>query len=274
MKQRIITALWGLPVLLACIWIETPWFPLLLLLIAAVAVLGALEFYRLASLAGGQPLTYFGLVWVLGFIANAHFEDVYTVPLLASAMALPLIWLLVRSARRTNAGVALADWGWTLMGILYVGWALSRFVVLRELDQGWEWVLVALACTIACDTTAYFVGRKWGRRPLAPTISPKKTWEGAIAGFLASVCAAQLLNFILIAVHLALPLGFGGAALLGCLLGVLVQVGDLFESRLKRRAGVKDSGSWIPGHGGILDRFDSAIFAGVVVYYYVICVAS
>jgi len=274
MKQRVVTALWGLPLLLVCIWIDTPWFPLLIFLIAAMAALGALEFYRLASLSGGRPVTFIGVICTLGFVANANFEDAYTAPLLVLSIALPLLWLLARSIKRGSTHAALADWGWTLMGILYVGWALSRFVVLREFEQGKEWVLLVLLCTIVCDSSAFFVGRAWGRHLLAPSISPKKTWEGAVAGFVAAVAAALALHYILAAVNLGLRLGLVHVALLGGLIGVFVQLGDLWESLFKRRAGVKDSGSWIPGHGGILDRFDGAIFSGVVVYYYVTWIVS
>lgn len=270
MKQRVVTSLWGLPLLLVGIWFNTPWFPLLILLIAAIVVLGALEFYRLAVLAGGQPLTYFGLVLALSFVANARFGDAYSIPLLTLAVTLPLLWLLVRSLRHLNLSVVVADWSWTLMGILYVGWTLSRFVALRELDQGRGWVMFALFSTFACDTAAFFVGRAWGRHFLAPTISPKKTWEGAIAGLVGAIAVALIIGVILMAVDMALPLGFGHLAIIGALIGAFAQLGDLYESRLKRRAGVKDSGSKIPGHGGILDRFDSVIFSGVVVYYYVI----
>jgi phosphatidate cytidylyltransferase len=270
MKQRITTALWGLPLLLICVWFETPWFPLLILLIAIGVILGILEFYRLVSLLDGQPLTLFGLVWSLGFVANAHFENDFIIPLLVSAIILPLLWILFRPAKEE----AFTRWAWTLGGILYIGWMLSHYVALREVDQGREWVLLAFLSTFACDTAALFIGRAWGKRLMAPSISPEKTWEGALAGLIAAIAATLILNSILSQFNLGLPLNYGQMILLGGLIGVSAQLGDLWESLLKRRAGVKDSGSLIPGHGGVLDRFDSIIFTGIIVYYYMSWIAG
>jgi len=277
MKQRIVTALWGIPLLLAFVWFDTPWFSPLTFLVAALAALGALEFYRLAAFSGGQPLTLFGLVWTLLFIVSARLDATYEVDylapsLLGSAVALPLIWLFLRPREG-----ALVSWAWTLAGILYVGWMLSHYVALREegeLDQGREWVIFALFSAFACDTAAFFVGRAWGRRSLAPTISPGKTWEGAIGGFIAAPAAALILYTLLDVAGLSLPISYAQTILLGCFIGLFAQIGDLSESLLKRRAGVKDSGSLIPGHGGILDRIDSLVFTGVIVYYYVIWVVE
>jgi phosphatidate cytidylyltransferase len=274
MKQRIITALCGIPLLLAFIWFDTPWFPLLILLVASIATLGALEFYRLAALSEGRPLTIFGIVWTLLFIVGAHFEITYEATyiapsLLTLAVALPFIWLSFRPKERD-----FVSWGWTLAGILYMGWMLSHYVSLRELDQGKGWVIFTIFSTFACDTAALFVGRAWGKHHLAPTISPGKTWEGAVGGFVATLATAVALRAILGLFDL-LPssLSYAQTIILGALIGIFAQLGDLLESLLKRRAGVKDSGNLLPGHGGILDRIDSVIFTGVVVYYYAMYIA-
>ena len=118
------------------------------------------------------------------------------------------------------------------------------------------------------------MGRAWGKRHLAPTISPKKTWEGAIGGFVATPAAAVIIYALLNVADLSLPTGYTQIVLLGCLVGVVAQLGDLLESWLKRRAGVKDSGSLLPGHGGILDRIDSLVITGAVIYYYVVWVVG
>ena len=264
MKQRVITALWGLSILILILWFGKPW--LFALLIAAGAILGIGEFYRLISRRGIQPLKFFGFLFALLFLANAYFDYPYTSPLLAAAVILPLIWFLFRSPRE----LAFLNWAWTIAGILYVGWMLSYWVALRGLDQGRGWVFFALFSTFACDTAAFFVGRAFGRHPLAPAISPGKTWEGAVGGFLASPAGASIIYTILNLAHIALPLGYGGMVLIGCLIGVFAQLGDLAESLLKRNVGVKDSGNLIPGHGGILDRIDSIAFTGVIAYYCVI----
>jgi phosphatidate cytidylyltransferase len=268
MKQRTITAFLGLPLLIALVWFEPYGFPLLILLVAVAVVLGTLEFFHMASLAEGQPLTALGLVLALGFVANAtaqdHIEHDFLGPLLAAAVVLPMLWLLVVPPRKR----VFIRWSWTLTGILYVGFALSCYIALRELDEGREWVFLAILCTFACDTGAYFVGRTWGTHKMAPSISPGKTWEGAAGGFLCTIAAAVLLRAIFAEAGHPLPITYLEAMLIGALIGVLGQVGDLCESQLKRKAGVKDSGNLLPGHGGALDRLDSIIFTGLVVYYY------
>ena len=128
--------------------------------------------------------------------------------------------------------------------------------------------------TFANDTGAFFVGRARGRHKLAPRISPSKTWEGAAGGLICAILAAVVIAVILklISVRLGAPFVFRywQIMLLGFLVGIFAQLGDLVESLLKRNMGVKESGNLLPGHGGILDRFDSLIFVGAVVYYCVI----
>ena len=232
------------------------------------ATLGALEFFGMAGLPRYHPLTIFGLVWVLLFILVAHFEGTYTPLLLASAVGFSLIWLIFSTSVK-NAAVY---WTWTLAGIIYIGWMMSHFIPLRQLDSaggadiGRDWVLFALFTNIAVDTAAFFVGRAWGKHRLAVTISAKKTWEGAVAGFAAAIATALVLTVIL--PNLA-DVPYWQAAILGTLVGIFAQLGDLAESLLKRSAGLKDSGTMVPGHGGLLDRMDSIIFTVVVVYYYV-----
>ena len=127
---------------------------------------------------------------------------------------------------------------------------------------GRDWVLITLLSTFAVDTTAYFVGRAFGKHKLAPNISPGKTWEGAIGGLTAGMAAV-----IILSLALGVEMGYGPLIIIGVLIGTIAQVGDLAESKLKRVTGVKDSGAIIPGHGGILDRLDSVVLTGVVVYY-------
>ncbi len=223
-------------------------------------MLAVFEFYKLVAGAKVQPLTYFGLVWTLLFIISPHFQYDFTVPLLLTlAVILPLSWLLGRPKKEG----AFIGWAWTLAGILYLGWLLSYLVALRGLDGGRNWVFFALFTTFASDTAAFFVGRALGRHKLAPNISPGKTWEGTIAGVFGAIIASLLFTLLL-------PISYAQAIVLGILVSIFGQLGDLVESLLKRNMGVKDSGRLIPGHGGFLDRIDSVVFAGVVVYYYVI----
>ena len=265
MKQRIITALWGLPLLAILLLLEVGDFPLLILAVAFGVIVGSLEFYRLARLAEGEPLTGLGVVLAAGYIVTAHVDsDRFTGILLAATVLLPLFWLHFVA----TGGKVRLRWTWTVAGILYVGWMLSRYVSMRELDDGTQWVFLTLVCVFLCDTGAYFGGRAFGKHKMAPTISPKKTWEGAVSGFIWAVGAAMLFKLILVSLDQDLPLSYLEAALLGGVVSIVGQIGDLCESQLKRKADVKDSGNVFPGHGGVLDRLDSLLPAGVVVYYY------
>ncbi len=271
LKKRVITALWAIPLLIVIVWFGQPWFTILM---AIWGLLAVFEFYRMVATSKVSPLTYFGLIWTLLFILSrdsdllsilsTHFEHDFLIPLLlTSAIILSLIWLLLRPQKEG----AFIGWAWTIAGILYVGWLLSYFVALRGLDGGRDWVFFALFVTFGSDTAAFFVGRALGRHRLAPGISPGKTWEGAIGGVLGAIIVSLLFT---LSTPLQLPLTYWQAILLGLLVSIFGQLGDLVESLLKRNMGVKDSGRLIPGHGGFLDRIDSIVFAGIVVYYYVI----
>jgi len=260
-KKRVITALGGIPLLIAIIWFGEPWFTIL---VAIWGLLAAFEFYRMVATSKVPPLTYFGLIWTLLFILSPHFDYDILIPLLlTSAVVLSLIWLLLHPQKER----AFTGWAWTIGGILYIGWLLSYLVALRGLDAGRNWVFFAFFVTFASDTTAFFVGRAWGKHHLAPHISPGKTWEGAIAGVFGAIIVSLL---FIIPTPLRLPLIYWQAILLGLLVSLFAQLGDLVESLLKRNMGVKESGKLLPGHGGFLDRIDSVVFAGVVVYYYMI----
>ena len=257
LKKRVITALLGILLLIAVVWFGTPWFTIF---VAIWGLLAVFEFYRMAAVSKMPLLTYFGLIWTLLFILSPHFRYDFLMPLLlTSAVVLSLICLLLLPQKER----AFTSWAWTMAGILYVGWLLSYFVALRGLDAGRDWVFFALFTTFGSDTAAFFGGRALGRHRLAPRISPGKTWEGAIAGVFGAIIVSLLFTMLV-------PLSYGQAILLGLLVSVFGQLGDLVESLLKRNMGVKDSGKLLPGHGGFLDRIDSVVFAGVVVYYYVI----
>ena len=174
-----------------------------------------------------------------------------------------------RLLRRAQEEKAFIGWAWTVAGILYLGWLLSHLVALRDLDGGRNWVFLALFVTFASDTMAFITGRTLGRHRLAPNISPGKTWEGTIGGVLGAIFASL---FFTLPTPLHTDLNWIQAVLLGLLISIFGQLGDLVESLFKRNMGVKDSGKLIPGHGGVLDRMDSVVFAGIVVYYYVVWV--
>jgi len=265
-KQRVITAVIVAPIFVFVIWFGLPWFATL---IAAVVVVGTFEFYHAVSNSGkGHPLTYFGLLWALALVLSPlslHYRSFNALPLIMTlAVVISLFWLLYRSPREE----AFHNWAWTVAGVLYVGWMLSYWVNLRGLEDGMNWVYLALFTTFANDTGAFFVGRAWGKHHLASGISPGKTWEGALGGLLSAIVAAIAISKIPI-LFSPFPFEHWQLILLSFLISLFAQFGDLVESLFKRNVEAKDSGKLLPGHGGILDRFDSLIFTGVVVYYYV-----
>jgi phosphatidate cytidylyltransferase len=156
-----------------------------------------------------------------------------------------------------------------LFGLLYIPYLLGYLVLLRNHPLGWQWIMLIMFIVMGGDSAAYFIGCRFGRRKLYPAVSPNKSVEGAvggIAGSIVGVIAAKMIYFSEIAI--------ADALVAAVLIGAISQTGDLFESLLKRSCGVKDSGSIFPGHGGILDRLDSILFAAPVAYYYAVFVAG
>mgnify|MGYP001104138832 CR=1 FL=1 len=274
LKHRVITAAVGVPLIILAIWFGDPW-PWFSLLIAAAALAGTYEFYHMANFDRREPLIYLGLLWTLALVLSPHYRSPDVLPIvITTTMLISLICLLCRPSREK----AFRKWAWTIVGALYVGWMLSYWLSLRGLEDGLNWVYLAILTTFANDTGAFFIGRARGKHRLAPAISAAKTWEGAIGGLLSGIAAAVVIATILNRLSQQfneIPLftfPYWQIILLGFLVGLFAQLGDLVESLLKRNTGVKESGNLLPGHGGILDRFDSLIFVGVVVYYYVIWV--
>ena len=274
LKQRVTTAAVGVPLLVLAIWFGAPW---LTILIAAAALGGTYEFYHMANFDRREPLIYLGLLWALALVLSPHYRSPDVLPIvITAAMLISLICLLCRPSKER----AFHNWAWTIVGALYVGWMLSYWLSLRGLENspeyGRNWVYLAMLTTFANDTGAFFIGRARGKHKLAPAISPSKTWEGAIGGLMCAILGAVVIATVLnlISLKLGSPFVFKywQIVLLGFLVSLFAQLGDLVESLLKRNTGAKESGNLLPGHGGILDRFDSLIFVGAVAYYYVIWV--
>jgi phosphatidate cytidylyltransferase len=273
LKKRIITSVCVIPILGVLIWFGEPFFTIL---IGVVGLLAIIEFCRLTNLIKEKPLIIFASVWTVLFIAirdpklqsllEPHVSQDLLFPLLITAgIAISLITLLLRKQKQG----AFTDWAWMFAGILYVGWLLSLSVTLRGMDDGRNWVFLAIFATFGSDTTAFFIGSAIGKHKLAPAISPKKTWEGAIGGLLGAAIVS--LFFLLpTPVQLSAHINWWQMVILAILISIFGQLGDLVESLLKRNTGVKDSGNLFPGHGGMLDRMDSIVFALVVVYYWVL----
>ena len=300
MGRRILTAAVALPVLVLVVWQGGLWFAGL---VVAAAGLGAWELGRMAEGWGQRPvmslaivlsaaLPLFAYVIIYGGLAPSLGAEILPSVIAPLALASAATMLVAHRIGGVG-GRALA----TCCVIGVVGGTLFHAIPLRSLDswlisegpallvwvedgqvfrsldswsaEGLSWIVFLLAVTFATDTAAYFVGRAVGSRKLAPNVSPNKTWEGAIGGFCGAVACG---------VGLEATLGLYAdpitVALMSAVLGITGQLGDLYESRLKRLAGVKDSGGLFPGHGGILDRMDSLMWNVVALYHIVALVGG
>lgn len=273
LSQRIGSALVLLLLIVAIVYWGT-WPVVLLTAIGIVVCL--LEYYHALRQADYRPRRMVGIIAGLFFCAAAALHGTVSLDLTGIALASSILLALISELPRRDREGSLAGWALTFAGACYIGWLLSHYILLRNLDtplqaswlaplqipSGAAWVYTVLAITWLQDTGAYLVGRAYGRHKMAPYLSPKKSWEGVIGGFVASVAAALLAVPLL-----GLPIHYGAAALLGIAGGIAGPLGDLAESFIKRQIGVKDASNIIPGHGGVLDRADSMLFTAPVIYY-------
>ncbi len=258
LKARIGTAAVGLPLLAWLVGWSPPW---LFSSVFFLLTLAALREY-FAMICPGDPWQQSRGILFGSAIGLA----VMSVP--ASSVALWLsIFLILLFASTLWAGGSLADrlnrLGWTLLGGLYIGFLVPQLALLFELKDGRAWVAFLFLVVMAGDSSAYFIGRRFGTRKLAPTISPSKTVEGSIAYVIGSIAIGMVAALLL-----PLPVALFEAAMLALIMSLLGQIGDLFESLIKRAFAVKDSGELLPGHGGVLDRLDSLIFPVVFATFY------
>lgn len=240
----------------ASVWLLPSWA--LLFVVSGVLALALVEYGRLAAALGVRvPLVVSG-AGALAACAAAGLGTPLEAPLLATVVVIGGVVV----ASRVPAPEVLGDVGAALLPTLYLGLPLGSLVALHA---GWgrEAVLLLMLNVVLSDTAQYYGGRRFGRRPLSPLISPKKTMEGVVAGLVATPPIVMLVG------RAWLPsVGAGRLLLVSLALVGLGIVGDLFESLLKRSAGVKDSSALIPGHGGILDRIDSLLFAAPGFYLF------
>ena len=275
---RFLSAVVGIPIMLGLTLAGG--IPYLLLVLTG-ATIGMYELTGMLRHAGHRPIAPLGIALSAGLVLSAPVGWPNVAPGMLAAGA--VVGLIVTFGRVNEPG-ALVDWALSLAPALYVGGLLRFAVPLRETPDGLglDWVVIVLVCTWASDVAAYFVGRAWGRRRLAPRISPGKSVEGAVAGLVAAALVAPMVTPLLslvvaglVSLGLAVPLSPAAPSVarlvgLGLVVGVCAPLGDLLESFVKRQCGAKDSGALIPGHGGILDRIDSLMLAIVGAYVYVV----
>ncbi len=257
---RLATAVVALPILLAIVW----WAPAgaVVALVAGATLAGALELRRLLELGGARPPLGAGSIAIVLFFADPLLPASF--PPLAPIALLLLLTTSVLSGVEPERG--LPGTAATLLAVAYLGILGGQVAGLRVIPpepDGRLRLLMLFAIVMTTDVSAYFAGFAFGRRPLAPHLSPKKTIEGALGGLVGGVIGASLFAATFLP---ALPTLH--AAGLGLAAASLGEVGDLFESSVKRWAHVKDSGDIFPGHGGMLDRLDGLLFGAPVLYYY------
>ncbi|MFA7248516.1 MAG: phosphatidate cytidylyltransferase [Dehalococcoidia bacterium] len=256
LRQRLLVAAAGIPLLALLLAAPEPAFALVVQLLLAYA---AYEMMRAAE--PNAPLSY-GLsaaaVAAL-FLAIARTSPQVPLALLMGVTVATIAMLLIPATR-----LAGTVGGWWMGATLYAAVPGAHFILARNLVDGRSWLVVLLAITFATDTGAYAVGRLLGRHRLAPAISPNKTVEGALGGLIAGAAAAIGIP-LLLGVQVRPP----GPVLLAAVVPLAAMAGDLVESALKRRLGVKDMSNLLPGHGGLLDRLDSLLLAGPCLYWIV-----
>ncbi|MFH1541865.1 MAG: phosphatidate cytidylyltransferase [bacterium] len=262
MLTRVITASLMAPILLACVYFGgVPFLALILIL----ALLSLNEFYGLMRRKDFHPAFWVGNFFTIFFIVLGYFalkkdwEPAQAAILTVSAVVTMIATLFLKERPKE----AIVDIAVTLMGMIYIGWFYSYFLFIRALSDKGAYLIFMMMTVWALDVVAYFAGKAFGRHKLWPSVSPKKSVEGAIAGFIFALVAAYIFGYYadFSTVH---------SLILGGIIGIVAQFSDLVESLIKRDAGVKDASDLVPGHGGILDRMDSFIFTAPVVYYYLV----
>ncbi len=290
LRARILTAIVAVPILIfgiqsgGIIWTA---------IVALIVVAGSWEFYHFMEAKGLRGSKGLGTLGCVALAVVSSFSNEYFVTLLLTVL---LLAVFTRQLRKPDISTAITGVSVTVFGIVYVGWLTCHLIWIRNLGSelqlkyfsaaaaspqmdpdflavGRFYLYLAVACTFLADTGGYFGGRAFGRHKLAPSISPKKTWEGFAGSVVGAVVCALVVRRVFLHVYAGEPFKadfpYAHCVIVGVLVAVSGLMGDLFESMLKRDAQVKDASGLLPGHGGFLDRLDSINFAVPVTYYYV-----
>lgn len=270
LRERIVVTLLLLP---AAFWVIATGGWLFTAGVALVLGLAAAEFAGLFRSQGLRPAAGLVIAGVVALIVGRQADGFVSGAVLLAGLALALMtWHLIdyeRGAPRSGT-----DFAVSLGGAVYLGWIGGYLISLRALPDGLWWLLTALPAVWVGDSAAYFIGRAWGRHRLAPRLSPKKSWEGYLAGIAGAAAAgAGFAALWIVAAGPDSTLSPDIGLWIGLVLGVVTPLGDLGISMIKREVQIKDSGTLLPGHGGALDRLDSWLWAGVLGYYLVLVLA-
>lgn len=265
--KRVLTAVVLVPLIVWLVFQGPEW--LITLVVALVAELALWEYLTLADATGAKTPRIASVVAVAVVFVFTFLRPELLAPLLGAIT----LALLILCAFRSPLQRVLPDSAYSVFGVLYIGLSLTTLPLLSQQENGSSLLIFLLFVVWAGDTLALYIGRTWGRRKLAPTISPGKSWEGAAASLAGSLIITGILLWVAatLLAHGIGILSYPGPAYDWVVLAIIVnigaQVGDLVESAIKRGAGVKDSGSLLPGHGGVLDRVDALLIAAPILWY-------
>jgi phosphatidate cytidylyltransferase len=267
--QRILTAIVLIPLVILLIFVSPKWPLLFMGVVFAVAALALWEFLGLADAMGAKTPRIVVIVCLAILLAAIFRRPDLMSPMIGSIALV----LFVICAFRSSVNRVLADTAFSVFGLIYIGLSMATLYLLSTQDNGPSLLLFLFLVVWSGDIAALYIGRTFGKRPLAPTLSPNKTWEGSIASVIGSILTTGLLLWVsgLLVQHGIESLVYSGSPWhwtgLAVLLNIAAQLGDLVESAIKRGAGVKDSGHLLPGHGGMLDRIDALLLAAPLLWY-------
>ena len=253
-----LTGIVAVPIVVGIVYYGSPL--LFLSLVAAVTLMGVSEYFAIIDRIGISGFPIHGIILSFLLLLSFYFNGSFMMEwgLIASVTLFGACFF-----HENNVKVAMDQIAFSLFGVLYVAGLGGYYLLIRNFGDGERLIFFLLLIVWLGDIAAYYGGKHFGKKPLAPVVSPNKTMEGAIAGLVGSLAAGAIAGFSLLG-HIAMA----HCLLVALICGTIGQFGDLPESLLKRHAGIKNSGDVLPGHGGILDRIDSLLFAGPMFYCY------
>ncbi len=262
-RLRILTAVVGLPLVILSILLGPEPFSIFLIVVAGLCTI------EICNLAPGgsrrEPLVVVAVIWSI--ILATRYILFSAWPGQSFLITVPLVIALLLLLPGAGKGRTFVQWSWMIAGALYVGWLFGHWGGLYLLPGGQYLVLFGMIATFAYDSFAFFTGRAFGRHKIAPHISTAKSWEGAVGGLLAATVIALLVRMAIVSATGSFSFSVAQTLVATLCVVLAALMGDLVESAVKRTAHTKDAGRVLPGHGGMLDRFDSLLFVGPMLYY-------
>lgn len=259
LRTRVLSAILGIPLIVFILYFKGPY---LFLFVSAVSLVGLYEYYKALSNISIKTNRIFGYITVIIYYMMFLMPITFDRPGFIVAFSVMALFTIEIVTQKHNTSEIAA----TLLGIVYIPFLFSHMLFIEKLDYGDIILWLPFLTAWFTDTFAYFVGVYMGRVKLCPRISPKKTVEGALGGIAGSIALSTLSGYIFN--MQGIEIGIIHFVIIGFLCSVASELGDLAASYIKRYTGIKDFGNIIPGHGGIMDRFDSILFTAPVVYYY------